>query len=183
MVLTDAIQAVECTWMRELDGADKDLPGELNGYEGPYHDFNGITSKFGAHFILRVDKILMKKKYRDAIINGVRAKDFPALPVDYGYRDSKNFWFHRKTRMRAELLQAREASLASVRYAADRADDKVKFTDDALKTVLAVPRVFLPLVLKGCVEWARENGVELITAEHMQIINDKRAKEKAKKNK
>lgn len=96
MVLTDAIQAIECTWMRELDGADKDQVGELNGYEGPYHDFNGITSKFGAHFILRVDKILMKKKYSDAIINGVRAKDFPPLPVDYGYRDSKNFWFHRK---------------------------------------------------------------------------------------
>ena len=37
-----------------------------------------------------------------------RPKDFPALPVDYGYRDSKNFWFHRKTRMRAELLQMRK---------------------------------------------------------------------------
>ena len=180
MVLSDAIEAIECTWMRDLDGADKDIPGELNGYEPPYHDFNGITSKFGAHFILRVDKILMKKKYRDAIINGVRAKDFPSLPVDYGYRDSKNFWFHRKTKMRAELLQMRQASLESVRYAADRADDKVKFTDDALKTVLAVPRVFLPLVLKGCVDWAKENGVELITEEHMKIINDKRAKEKNK---
>lgn len=54
--------------------------------------------------ILKVDKILMKKKYSDAIINGVKAKDFPPLPVDYGYRDSKNFWFHRKTWMRAELL-------------------------------------------------------------------------------
>ena len=72
-VMTDAIQVIECTWVRELDGADKDMPGELNGYEGPYHDFNGITSKFGAHFILRIDKILMKKKYSDAIINGVRA--------------------------------------------------------------------------------------------------------------
>ena len=181
MVMTDAIEVVECTWVRELDGADKDLPGELNGYEGPYHDFNGITSKFGAHFILKVDKILMKKKYSDAIINGVRAKDFPALPVDYGYRDSKNFWFHRKRRMRAELLQMRKASLESVRYAADRVDDKIKFTDEALMTVLAVPRVFLPLVLKGCVAWARENGVELITPEHMQIINDKRSKEKNKK--
>ena len=181
MVLTDAIEVMECTWVRELDGADKDLPGELNGYEPPYHDFNGITSQFGAHFILRVDKILMKKKYRDAIVNGVRAKDFPPLPVDYGYRDSKNFWFHRKRRMRAELLQMRKASLESVRYAADRADDKVKFTDEALMTVLAVPRVFLPLVLKGCVDWAKENGVELITPEHMQIINDKRSKEKNKK--
>ena len=180
-VLSDAIEALECTWLRALDGADGDLPGELNGYEGPYHDFNGITSKFGAHFILRVDRILMKKKYSDAIINGVRACDFPPLPVDYGYRDSKNFWFHRKRRMRAELLQVRKASLESVRYAADRADDKVKFTDDALETVLGVPRVFLPMVLKGCVAWAKENGVTLITAEHMKIINDKRAKEKAKK--
>ena len=180
-VMTDAIEVIECTWMRELDGADRDLPGELNGYEGPYHDFNGITSKFGAHFILRVDKILMKKKYSDAIINGVRAKDFPALPVDYGYRDSKNFWFHRKTKMRAELLQVRQASLESVRYAADRADDKVKFTDEALMTILGVPRVFLSVVLKGCVTWAKENGVELITEEHMKIINDKRAKEKNKK--
>ena len=180
-VLTDAIQVIECTWMRELDGADKDMPGELNGYEGPYHDFNGITSKFGAHFILRVDKILMKKKYSDAIINGVRAKDFPALPVDYGYRDSKNFWFHRKTKMRAELLQMRKASLESVRYAADRADDKVKFTDEALMTILGVPRVFLSVVLKGCVDWAKENNVELVTEEHMKIINDKRAKEKSKK--
>ena len=181
MVLTDAIQAIECTWVRELEGADKFPAGELHGYEPPYNDFNGITSKFGAHFILKVDKILMKKKYSDAIIRGVKASDFPALPVDYGYRDSKNFWFHRKTRMRAELLQVREASLESVRYAADRADDKVKFTDDALKTILGVPRVFLPLVLKGCVDWAKENGVELIDESHMKIINDKRAKEKAKK--
>ncbi len=181
MVLTDAIEAIECTWVRELDGADKDMPGELNGYEPPYHDFNGITSKFGAHFILRVDKILMKKKYSDAIINGVRAKDFPSLPVDYGYRDSKNFWFHRKSRMRAELLQVRKATLESVRYAADRVDDKIKFTDDALETILGVPRVFLSTVLKGCVQWARENNVELVTAEHMKIINDKRSKEKNKK--
>ena len=181
MVLTDAIEAVECTWVRELEGAEKFLPGELNGYEPPYNDFNGITSKFGAHFILKIDKILMKKKYADAIIRGVKASDFPALPVDYGYRDSKNFWVHKKTRMRAELLQVRQASLESVRYAADRADDKVRFTDDALMTILGVPRVFLSVVLKGCVDWAKENGVELVTEEHMKIINDKRAKEKAKK--
>jgi len=179
-VMSEAFQVIECTWMRQLDGADADQPGQLNGYEPPYHDFNGITSQFGAHFILRVDKILMKKAYRDAIINGVKTKDFPNMPVDYGYRDSKNFWYHRSRKMRAELLQMRKASLASVRYAADRADDKVKFTDEALATVLAVPRVFLPLVLKGCVDWAKENNVELITAEHMQIINDKRAKEKGK---
>lgn len=180
-VLTDAIEAIECTWVRELDGAQGDKPGVLDGYEGPYHDFNGITSKFGAHFILKIDRILMKQKYRDAIINGVKASDFPPLPVDYGYRDSKNFWFHRKRRMRAELLPIRKQSLESVRYAANRADDTVKFTDDALQTILNVPRVFLPVVLKGCVAWAKENNVTLVTAEHMKVINDKRSKEKSKK--
>ena len=75
----------------------------------------------------------------------------------------------------------RKATLESVRYAADRVDDTVKFTDEALKTILGVPRVFLPTVLKGCVAWAKENNVTLVTEEHMAIINDKRAKEKDKK--
>ena len=181
LVVSDAFQVIECTWVRELDGADKDKPGELNGYEPPYHDFNGITSKFGAHFILRVDKILMKPKYRNAIINGVRGRDFPPVPIDFGYRDSKNFWYCRRSRMRAELLALRQSSLESVRYAADRADDVVKFTDDALKMILNVPRIFLPTVLKGCVEWAKENNVTLITENEMKLINDKRSKEKSKK--
>ena len=74
----------------------------------------------------------------------------------------------------------RKTSLESVRYAADRIDDTIKFTDEALETILNVPRVFLSMVLKGCVEWAKENNVNLITAEHMKIINDKRSKEKKK---
>ena len=44
-----------------------------------------------------------------------------------------------------------------------------------------MPRVFLTTVLKGCVDWAKENNVELITAAEMKIINDKRSKEKNKK--
>lgn len=179
-VISSAYQVIECSWVRELDGADKDLPGELNGYEPPYHDFNGITSKFGAHFILKIDKIIMKKKYRDAIINGVKSRDFPNVPVDFGYRDSKNFWYCKSSRMIPELLPIRKQTLESVRYAADRADDKVKFTDEALEMIQNVPRVFLPTVLKGCVEWARANDCTLITEKEMGIINDKRSKEKAK---
>ena len=179
-VITEAYQVFECTWVRELDGAQDDQPGELNGYEGPYHDFNGITSKFGAHFILKVDKILMKEKQYNGIINGVKASDFPRVPVDYGYRDSKNFWYTKFRRPIPELLPIRENSMQTVLYAAHRADDVVKFTDEACAKLLKVPRIFLPTVLKGCVKWAKENGVTLVTAEHMDIINDKRAKEKQK---
>ena len=177
-VIQEAFQVIECTWMRQLDNAQDDKPGELNGYPGPYHDFNGIISEFGAAFILRIDKILMKEKYYNAIVNGVRAKDFPPVPVDYGYRDSKNFWYTRHRRPIPELLPVRATTVESVRYAADRIDDKVKFTDAACAMLVNVPRIFLPTVLKGCVTWARENNVTLIDEAEMKIINDKRAKEK-----
>lgn len=179
-VIAESFQAFECTWMRHLDNAQDDKPGLLDGYPPPYHDFNGVTSEFGVHLILRVDKILMKPKYYDTIINGVTASGFPRVPVDYGYRDSKNFWYTRFTRPHPELLPVREGSIQSVRYAADRIDDQVRFTDEACAKLVKVPRIFLNTALKGCVTWAKENGVDLITEEHMDIINDKRAKEKQK---
>lgn len=180
-VIAEAYQVMECTWVRELDNAQNDKPGCLDGYPGPFHDFNGITSPFGAHFILRVDKILMKEKYANAIINGVKSGDFPRVPVDYGYRDSKNFWYTTFKRPHPELLPIRETSLSSVKYAAQRIDDEVKFTDEACMKLVKIPRIFLPTALRGCVAWAKENNVSLITAEHMDIINDKRSKEKKRK--
>lgn len=91
-IVEESYQVFECTWDDSLENAHEDKAGQLEGYEPPYRSFNGITSKFGAHFILKIDKILMKEKYHNAIINGVNSKNFPNVPVDYGYRDSTNFW-------------------------------------------------------------------------------------------
>ncbi len=181
-VISEAVQAVECTWVDTLDGAQDDMPLAENAdhYElEKYHDFNGITSPYGAHFVLKIEKILMKQKYRDAVVNGVRPADFPPLPVDYGYRDSKNFWYHKHSRMIPELLPQRQTTLSSVRYAADRLQTDVTFTDAALERIANVPRIFLPTVLKGCVKWAEENNVKVIDVKEMEIINDKRSKEKS----
>lgn len=178
-VVAESFQVFECTWMRELDNAKDDKPGELNGYQPPYHDFNGITSEFGVRFILRVDKILIKPKYYSTIVEGVKASGFPRVPIDYGYRDSKNFWYTRFCRPIAQLLPVREGSLDSVKYAAQRIDDQIKFTDEACEMLIKVPRIFLNTALKGCVKWAKENSVTLITDEHMKLINDKRSKEKS----
>ena len=57
---------------------------------------------------------------------------------------------------------------------------------DTFNGLMMIPNLIgvvalLPLVLKGCVDWAKENDCQLITAREMQIINDKRAKEKNKK--
>lgn len=184
-VISSAYQVFECTWAADLENAMKFNVEDIDdGHPGPYNDFNGITSKYGAHFILYIDKILMKEKYYNAIVNGVTKKDFPPVPVDYGYRDSTNFWYTRFPKWTSPIAEPipapKEVDIASIRYAADRCDDTIRFTDDALKNFVKVPRPFLKTVLNGCIAWAKENDVTLITDEHIKIINDKRAKEKGK---
>jgi len=181
LVVKEAYQVFECTWQSDLENAFEDIAkvGQLEGVEPPYRSFNGITSKYGVHFILKVDKILMKERFYNAIIGGVKASTFPRVPVDYGYRDNTHFWYTRFTRPIAERIPAgKEMELSGIVYAADRMDATIKFTEGACKTLSKVPRVFLKVALQGCVDWAKENGVTLIDESHMAIIRDKRNKEK-----
>jgi hypothetical protein len=179
-IVAEAFQVFECTWMRELDGAAKDLPAE-GEYEPPYHDFNGITSRYGAHFILRVDKILLKPAQHEGILRGVSKRSFPAVPVDYGYRDNTHFWISPfKDPMKLPIPKSKGSDVSSVQYAADRTDPQIKFTPEACAMLVNVPRVFLGAALRGCADWARERGITLIEAKHMETIRDKRAPEKGR---
>lgn len=181
LVIKKAYQVFECSWDDQLEDAylDKVKVNKLDGIDGPYRNFNGVTSKFGCHFILKIDKILMKEKYYNAIINGVKACNFPNVPVDYGYRDSTYFWYTKfKRPIKAPIPAGKEADIESVKYAANRIDDKVKFTDEACLKLVKVPRVFLKLVLQGCVNYAKENNITLIDGATMDKINDKRNQEK-----
>ncbi|MHA2001363.1 MAG: hypothetical protein ACTSVU_04645 [Promethearchaeota archaeon] len=178
-VVSEAFQVFECTWMSELDGAQDDKVQEE--YNAPFHNFNGITSQMGAHFILRIDKILIKSKFKSSLINKVQKNNFPQVPVDYGYRDNTNFWMTKFIRpLSIKIQRNKKGNIGTIKYAADRIDPVIKFTDDACAKLMQVPRIFLNAALKGGVDWAKKNNITLITAEHMDIIRDKRAAEKKK---
>ena len=57
-----------------MDNAQDDKVQEE--YLPPYHNFNGITSQHGAHFILKIDNILMKEKYYNAILTELLSQVF-----------------------------------------------------------------------------------------------------------
>ena len=130
LILSDAYQVFECTWDETLEDAylDKSRVGLLDGIEPPYRNFNGITSKFGCHFILKIDKILMKERFYDAIVNGAKASSFPKVPVDYGYRDSTYFWYSKfKKPLKAAISNVESNSVDTVMYAANRIDPSIEF--------------------------------------------------------
>lgn len=179
-IIAEAFQVFECSWDGSLEDAHLDKAGNLEGYEPPYRNFNGITSKFGAHFILKIDKILMKEQYRGAILDGVKRNRFPSVPVDYGYRDSTNFWCSRFKKPFPEKIQAKEGDVQTVKYAASRIDPNVKFTDEACAKLTKIPRIFLKAALTQMVSIAKEEGISLIDERALELINDKRRKEKKK---
>ena len=184
LILKKAYQVFECTWDDTLEDAylDKVKVGQLDGIEGPYRNFNGVTSKFGCHFILKIDKILMKEKFYNAIVNGIKASSFPKVPVDYGYRDSTYFWYTKfRKPIKCPIPNVRTNNLESVKYAANRIDPDIKFTEEACKMIVKVPIVFLKTVLNGCVNYAKGHNIKVIDEKVMKDINDKRRAEKGKR--
>lgn len=177
-VVAQAYQVFECTWDSSLDGASADRAGRLEGYDPPYRNFNGVTSKFGAHFILKIDKILMKDRFYGAIINGVGAKDFPAVPVDYGYRDGAYFWYTPFKKPLREKIRVKAGDVNAVRYEANRIDPSVTFADDACARLTGIPRIFLKSALTQMVKIAKEENITVIDETALKIIKDKRRQEK-----
>lgn len=177
--IKESMQVFECTWWKELDNAQDDPV--LDDYEGyNYHNFNGITSRFGAHFILIIDKIMVQEKYETAITEGATRRNYMPIPTNWGYRDSKNFWTSKHRKPYFIEIPNRKIDLESIRYAATRLNTEVQFTDDALATLQGAPRAFLKVILKGCADWAEEKGYKVVTATEMAIMNEER-KSKGKK--
>ena len=183
LVLEDAYQVIECTWDDSLEKGfeSKKHLGELEGVEGPYKDFNGITSKFGCHFILKIDKVLMVEKYAENLKRGLKRNSFPKVPVDYGYHDSKNFWYMRFGGHRpiAEPIAAANAdSVESVMYCAERLDTPVKFTKEACELYVKIPRPFMKAALSQIADIAEKNGIMVIDKAAAEKIAELRKKNK-----
>jgi hypothetical protein len=112
-------------------------------------------------------------------VNGVKNNNFPSVPVDYGYRDSTNFWYTKfKKPISEKIPDKNNGDVKSVIYAAERIDPDVKFTDEACAKLTKIPRVFLKAALTQMVNIAKEENISLIDEKALEIINDKRRKEK-----
>jgi len=129
-----------------------------------------------AHFLLRIDSILMQERWHKALIDG---KGYPSLPIDYGYRNNSDFWFakHKKP-FNVPIPKGRGLPVDAVQYAADRLDPDITWEREACAKIVNVPRVFLKTVMTQINEEARQRGVSVITPVLLDEIRDKRAQEK-----
>jgi hypothetical protein len=131
------------------------------------------------HAILLIDKILLKSRWKDTIVNG--NSKFPELPIDYGFRNNSYFWFTKHSKpYKLAIPDSKAVNIDAVRYAVDRCDSDIKWTDDACEKIVKVPRVFMTTVIRGVNKQARDAGIKVVDGEFMDFVRDKRAKEKGK---
>jgi flavin reductase (DIM6/NTAB) family NADH-FMN oxidoreductase RutF len=156
-IVQEAVQVFECTWDRRYPL--KDAP-----------DSPACT------FVLSIDKIVMKEKWRNNLLKG---KGFPRLPIDYGFRDNAYFWFTKGARpYRLEIPKEKGITTDAVQFAAERIEPDIEWQEEAYARLVRVPRVFLTRVIRQIVEIAKEEGVTEITPEYLDRIRDKRSGER-----
>ena len=156
-IVGEAEQVMECTW-------------------DDNHPLKPIPTSNGCHLVLVINKIIMKKKWKDALFKG---KGFPRIPVDFGFRDNIQFWFSKHSKPYSiKVPSSKEASVDAVHYACTRFDPDIKWEKEACAKIVKVPNIFLKRVINGVVEAAKKEGLTVITPEFMDKVQDKRSGEK-----
>ncbi len=155
-IIKEAFQVYECTWEEEREFEERFL-----------------INSTSAHFVLRIEKILLKKSWKENLENG--GKHMPRMPLTYGFRGGAKFWFAQPKRaFWLPIPTDKGPKSEAVHYEANRIDEEVKFTLEASEKLTGIPKPFLRSALKGIVKQAKERGVSKIDADFIDLLNEER---------
>ena len=153
-IIDEAFQIYECTLDESIEIRKKNAPGE-ELQEG--------------HFVLHINDILLKKNYKDKLDEG---KGFPNMPIFYGARDGRAFWFAEHNEpFSFEMPSGKGSGYQAAHYLANRLDADIRFTDDACKQLADIPRPFLKKALLGIIGEAKKQNVTLVDEKVLKAIN------------
>ena len=103
----------------------------------------------------------MKTKLHNALTNGNGR--FPFMPIDYGYRDSKYFWFAKHGNPYKEPIPANKGiDVNSIIYQVQRLPYGLEWDNEAYARLVKVPSVFLKRVLESISQRPVDEGVKKI---------------------
>ena len=160
MLINDAFQVFEC----ELDGEFK--------YH-PHRETDPIASE--DFLVLKVKNVLLKESFEEKLLG---QKRFPNMPISYGFRHNdkeRRFFFssHNKP-FPVHIPSPPGLEHQAIYYSANKMDPDVRFTEDACKLLVDVPKAFINVALKGIIKEAKAQGVDFVDEDFMKAFNEKR---------
>lgn len=114
------------------------------------------------YFALRVTNVLMRKSFMTKL---TERKEFPDMPISYGFRGGKEFWFTRHSKpFHIPLPEGKGLDHQGIYRMANGLDSDIRFTEEACKLLTVVPAPFVEAALGMFVDKARESNVSEVDA-------------------
>jgi len=116
------------------------------------------VERVGAAFArqrLNIDKILVNEEWRQSIISGKGR--FPKLPIDYGFRDNRQFWISSHSRPYPVQFPKKEGiQVDIIKNFADNINPNITWDTESYRMLSKIPRSFpkkaLPIIVKKLLE-------------------------------
>jgi flavin reductase (DIM6/NTAB) family NADH-FMN oxidoreductase RutF len=158
LIMQDAFQVFEC----EVD--------ESFNYRPKREAQPQLVETF---FALRVENILMKQSWKRKLD---QREEFPDMPISYGFRGGKDFWFARHGKpFGIPIPRGKGQSSAGIYYMANKLDPKVRFTEGACKKLAEVPPAFIDVVLEGIIEASKAQSISMVSCEFLRRLEAQRS--------
>lgn len=160
MLINEAFQVFEC----ELNGEFRYLP--------PRETDPMACENF---WCLQVKNILLKQSFAQRL---AEQKEFPSMPISYGFRHNdseRRFFFssHNKP-FAVPVPSPKGLEHQAIYYTANKMDPAVRFTEEACKRLVDIPRPFIKIALQGIIKEAKSKGVNMVDDDFMQAFNERR---------
>jgi flavin reductase (DIM6/NTAB) family NADH-FMN oxidoreductase RutF len=168
LIMDDALEVFEC----EADGKFR--------YE-PQRETDPIGCE--AFWCLTIKNILMKESF-DKVLQ--EQKVFPSIPISYGFRhndagDRRFFFTSHNKPFPVPTPTPEGLEWQPIYYAANKMDPDVRFTEDAVKQLVDIPKPFIKMALNGIVKEAKAQGVDFVDEDFVAAFNAKRKGERDNK--
>ena len=156
-LIAESVQIMECTWDDSFG-----LHQLKDDYGRPYD----------SHFMLRVERILVDPEIQPGIEKG---DCFPDMPIFYGYRGNRGFWFAEHSEpFTIPLPKVEGMEYQRIFYEANRINADVLFTEDACRQLTAIPPPFMKDALGQIVDAALQAGVNEVDEAFLAKLNAER---------
>ncbi len=153
-ILKDAFQVYECTWQEEREFESKFL-----------------VNSTSAHFVLRIDDILLKETWKKNLEDG--GTRMPHMALTYGFRGGSKFWFGApKKAFWRSVPNHLGPKHETILYEANHIDEEIRFTKEAAMQLTGIPKPFVKKALNGIIARAKEEGVTEVDEAFVKRINE-----------
>ncbi len=157
LVMQDAFQVFEC----EVDDSFEYRPKRA-----------AQPQVVGNFFALRIENILMKASWKQKLD---QREEFPDMPISYGFRGGKDFWFVRHGKpFGIPIPRGKGQSSSRIYYMANKLDPEVRFTEEACRKLAEIPPAFIDVALEGIIKEAKEQSLSMVGGEFLAQLETQR---------